>query len=364
MGEQNLNAILELSRRLIEFQTTVNRLDEREAIIEFCRQKITPQAKVTVQRFKKNPLLLASLKGQGPRICFYSHLDVIGGLAREFRPKVKKGRLYGRGSGDMKGAAAVMIQLFNDLAEQPTRPNLDLLLTTDEEVGGADGAGAILKKKYRCDVAIIPDNGTGLTDLILEQKGMLELRLWRKGKPAHGARPQTGINALELLWKDYERIKKIFTPDRKKTWGTTLNLGQLFGGMANNQVPSHAEMFLDIRYSTPRQHQKILHKIGEISKHVQILLDVPPFMQDKENEFTKRYKKCVENQLGKKVNFSREAGASDARFFSHYGISSIVTGIAKKNIHAENEWCSVSELESFYEILKEFVGATDRLRTL
>lgn len=356
MDEKNFTAILELSRRLIEFVTTASHVEEREAIIEYCRGLIHESAEIKMLRFKKNPLLLASIKGKGPRICFYAHLDVVGAAKKEFRPKVKDGRLYGRGSGDMKGAAAVMIELFNDLAKEPNHPPIDLLLTTDEEVGGMDGAGALLKKRYRCDVVVIPDSGMGLYKIILEQKGMLELRLWKKGKLAHGARPEKGINALELLWKDYEKIKKIFAPDRRKKWAWTLNLGQMHGGMHNNQVPSHAEMFLDIRYTKEKDRKKILNRIYRITNNVEILLDSPPFIQTKENSFVKIFKKSLEHHLKDKSEFAREAGASDARFFSHYGIPAIVTGIRKKHIHAEDEWCSLRELKLFYFVLKDFVA--------
>lgn len=78
MEEKSFNPPLELARRLIEFETTEERLDQREAIIQYCRGLIDPRAHVSVKRFKKNPLLLASLKGKGPRICFYAHLDTVG----------------------------------------------------------------------------------------------------------------------------------------------------------------------------------------------------------------------------------------------------------------------------------------------
>ncbi len=357
MEEKSFNPPLELARRLIEFETTEARLDEREAIIEYCRGLMNPRARVAVKRFKKNPLLLASLKGTGPRICFYAHLDVVGGAKKEFRPKVKNGRLYGRGSGDMKGPAAVMIELFNEMAAWEQVPNVDLLLTTDEENGGMNGAGALLAKKYRCDVVVIPDNGMGLKEIVLAQKGVLELRLWRKGKLAHGSRPKDGVNAIELLWKDYEKIRKIFKADRKKGWATTFNLGQMHGGFYNNQVPSEAEMYLDIRYTEERQRKRILKHISSITNNVDVLLDFPPFTQDSDNVFVQQFKKSLELHVGGKPEFYRESGASDARFFSEHGIPAIVTGVHKKNIHAENEWVSVHELEVFYKVLKDFVGS-------
>lgn len=351
-----LNSVLQLSQELIRFKSTAERLDEREAIIEYCRLLLdSTGAKIQIKRFDKHPLLLASLKGKGPRLCLYAHLDVVDGTPREFKPKILKNRLWGRGSGDMKGSAAVMIELFSWFARQKNRPALDLLLTTDEEDGGLKGTGTLLKKGYRCDAVLIPDSSTGLRDLILEQKGLLEVKLWRKGKSAHGAHPHLGQNAVEMLWGDYEKIKKLFEKDKGKAWGMTLNLGSFSGGQDTNQVPSHAEMNLDMRFVKEKDVHRVLKAIHDITRNVEVHLISPPFIQDPKDVFVKQFIESVVKVTKKKPIFAREEGASDARFFSHYGIPALVTGVKKDAIHSEGEWASVKEIRQLYEITKDFV---------
>jgi len=351
-----LNSILQLSKELIHFESTEGRLGEREAIVEYCRLLLeSTGAKLKVMHFNKNPLLLASLKGKGPRLCLYAHLDVVWAAPKEFKAKVSKGRLWGRGSGDMKSVAAVMIEVFSWFARQKNPPALDLLLTTDEEVGGLNGTGALLKKGYRCDAVLIPDSSTGLSDLILEQKGLLELRLWRKGRSTHGSTPHLGRNAVETLWEDYTKIKKLFERDQNKEWGMTLNLGRFSGGQSTNQVPDFAEMCLDMRFVEEKDLNRVLKAIHEITANVEVILKSPPFHQSEKDPHVKAFLESVRRFTKRTPTFSREAGASDARFFSHYEIPAIVTGIKKGEIHSEGEWASVKEIQKLYEITKDYV---------
>ncbi len=357
-----LNNIVELAEDLIRFKSTAERLDEREAIIEYCRQFLEPTGtKIQIHHFNESPLLLASLKGTGPRICLYAHLDVVDANLKSFDPEVRHGRLYGRGSGDMKGAAATLILLFAWYARQKHPPALDLLLSTDEENGGLDGVGALLKKKYHCDVVVMPDSDHGIDKLILEQKGLLELRLWQNGKSAHGATPHLGQNAIELLWQDYQKIKALFKKEEDKKWGKTINLGRIQGGKDINQVPDFAELCLDMRFTKDKERERVLNTISRLTKKVEIQLNSPPFVQDPKNKYVHAFEAAVEEWIDEKPERIGEESASDARFFSHRGIPTLVTGVKKGNMHSEGEWCSVHELQLLYQITESFI---ERCRAL
>jgi acetylornithine deacetylase/succinyl-diaminopimelate desuccinylase-like protein len=66
------------------------------------------------------------------------------------------------------------------------------------------------------------------------------------------------------------------------------------------------------------------------------------------DQFLKIYKRITEQETGKRVNYSKAEGTSDARFFSEKGASTIITNIDCGNIHAKDEWVSIEQMDVFF----------------
>ena len=142
------------------------------------------------------PNVIGVLEGRepGPTVMLCGHLDTVGveGMDAPFSPRIDDGRLYGRGSQDMKGGVAAMLGAAAMLAPTWTRGKLIVAGVIDEEYESA-GAEALVKT-WKADAAIV----TEPTDLQLAvaHKGFAWLEITTRGRAAHGSRPAEGRDAI------------------------------------------------------------------------------------------------------------------------------------------------------------------------
>lgn len=142
------------------------------------------------------PNVIGVLDGRepGPSVMLCGHLDTVGveGMAAPFSPRIEDGRLYGRGSQDMKGGVAAMLGAAAQLAPTWSRGRLIVAGVIDEEYESA-GADALVKA-WRADAAIV----TEPTDLQLAvaHKGFAWIEVTTRGRAAHGSRPAEGRDAI------------------------------------------------------------------------------------------------------------------------------------------------------------------------
>jgi len=145
------------------------------------------------------PNVIGVLEGRepGPTMMFCGHLDTVGveGMTDPFTPRIKDGRLYGRGSEDMKGGVAAMIAAAADLASGWTRGRLIVAGVADEEHMSL-GAEALVRE-WRADWAIVTEP-TKLA-LAIGHKGFAWAEIVTRGRAAHGSRPDEGRDAIARM---------------------------------------------------------------------------------------------------------------------------------------------------------------------
>ena len=141
--------------------------------------------------------------GPAPSLMLVSHLDVVGAAPELFTPQVRDGRLYGRGSNDMKAGLAAAVAVAERFAAEagaaggrsPLRGDLLVAGCADEE-WESFGAEALVAR-YRPDAAILPER-TDL-DVTVEHGGFTWFELESRGVEAAGAEPARGVDAIALL---------------------------------------------------------------------------------------------------------------------------------------------------------------------
>ncbi len=154
--------------------------------------------------FKGNPNVVGTLKGTGggKSIILNGHIDVVpeGDLKDwKFDPysgSIRNGRLYGRGSTDMKGGTAALLLAIEVIKELnlPLKGDVIFQSVIEEESGGT-GTLAALLRGYKADGAIIPEPTN--MKIFPKQQGSMWFRLKVKGKAAHGGTRYEGVNAIE-----------------------------------------------------------------------------------------------------------------------------------------------------------------------
>lgn len=209
------------------------------------------------ESFSGSPNLVGVLKGSGGgrSLILNSHIDVvpIGKGDWTLDPWTGSrtgGRIYGRGTSDMKGGMAAIIAAVRAVKESGIKLKGDIILESviEEEAGGA-GTLATVMRGYRADGAVIPEP----TDLALypAAMGSMWFRITLKGKAAHGATAYLGVNPLE---KAGSLLSVLKTLEQKRTRENRhplythlpvpfcISIGTLKGGNWPSSVPEEAVM--------------------------------------------------------------------------------------------------------------------------
>ena len=179
-----------------------------------------------------------------PVVVFCTHLDVV---PPNLPLREDADCLYGRGVCDAKGVAAAMISAAEQLRQAGER-RVGLLFTVGEEAG-SDGAkaAAALEPKGRFLVNGEPTEN----QLSIGQKGALRIHLLASGRAAHSAYPEEGVSAIDALLDTLERIRALPLPSDPVLGSSTLNIGQISGGVASNVIPAEASADLLFRTVAP-----------------------------------------------------------------------------------------------------------------
>ncbi len=347
--------IVALTKKLVSFKTTEDRPEELKKCINFVASYFKGSGCIVKKYMSNNKpsIVILTKNTKKPEIMFNGHLDVVAAGIKDFSPKIKGTRMYGRGTRDMKGSAAVMMLLMKKFAKQ--KKSIGLMLTSDEEIGGLNGVKFLVKKGYKPKFVLVAD---GPHALVTKEKGILRLTVSATGKSAHGAMLWDGENAIEKLMIAYLKMKKMFPKTTKKNrWKETMNLGIIKGGDIINKVPDYAEIKLDIRYTEKSSPQKILKKLKRV-KGVKFETGfIGSFLNSNKNSpYIKRLNQSAKKITKKKLPFSHQHGSTDARYFSESGVQCLVSGPkGGGNIHAENEYVEINGLVNFYKILEDFI---------
>ncbi|MCK4927251.1 MAG: ArgE/DapE family deacylase [Candidatus Aenigmarchaeota archaeon] len=327
---------------------------------------------VSVYEFEKGrPNIIGILKGDGTSkksLLLATHTDVVPAgydwVHDPYSAELIKGKIYGRGASDCKGHVAVCLEVARSIAEDKRRLEGDLIIaaTVDEEKGNGKGMKPLLEKGIlRPSSAVAVDIGS--FDVVVAQKGLIHATIKIKGKEAHGAYPQEGINAIEITAKIITDLKKHKFNYRAHPFfkEPTINIGTIKGGDKVNMVAEHCEFEADIRYLPGMDKDKTLKTIENIikkhSKEYTITVDsqLDPYEIKSKEKIIGQLKEAFENK-GKHAKICGSSGATVICEFKKYDIPAIATGFGiDKCMHAKDEYVVVDDLVKGADILEEFV---------
>jgi len=361
--ENSTKEIIELTKELIKFKTTKENPTEIKKCMSFIK-KYFSKCDVIIKEFEhkgKLSLFISYKETKKPKLLLNGHIDVVAADGDQYTPKIKNNKLYGRGSADMKAGVATYIVLMKEFLEK--KPDMGLMIVSDEEMGGFDGTNYLINDKdFEAEFVLgaEPNHVDSLDKLNIttSEKGVLWLKITTLGKSCHASRPWLGDNALEKLIERYEEIKKLFPKTTEKNrWKTTINLSKINVDNPTNRVPDKAEMVLDIRYTAGMPKKEILDKIKKIKDiKIEILEHGQMLINDENLETIKKLKSCIEKTTGKECKLLKEHGSSDLRFTSEKKIPSVIFGPYGENYHGKDEFVSIESLNLFYKVMKEFIS--------
>ncbi|BAN26897.1 acetylornithine deacetylase ArgE Metallo peptidase MEROPS family M20A [Caballeronia insecticola] len=361
-----------LLEKLIGF-ATVSR-DSNLELIEFVRTYLAGYG-VESELFYNNARTKANLFATiGPRnrggIVLSGHTDVVpvdgqAWTVDAFRLTEKDGRLYGRGTADMKGFLASVLAAVPRFIERDLKLPVHLAFSYDEEVGclGVRPMLAELEKRAHRPVLCVIGEPTALKP-VLGHKGKLAMRCQVKGAACHSAYAPYGVNAIQYAARLINRLDEIgeqlAQPEHHDTRFdppySTVQTGVIKGGRALNIVPAECEFDFEVRalpgFDANRvadelqtyANAELLPKMRAVKPDTDIRLEplsaYPGLATSPESEAAR-----LVAMLSGSTDFGTVAFGSEGGLFNRAGIPSVVCGPGSMDQgHKPDEFVTVEQL--------------------
>lgn len=295
----------------------------------------------------------------GPSLMLCGHSDTVGveGMSAPFDPVERDGRMYGRGSQDMKGGLAAILGVAQELVQRPLRRgSLVIAIVADEEymsIGAED-----VVKRWSADAAVI----TEPTDLMIGigHKGFEWLEITTEGVAAHGSRADDGVDAIAHMGRVLSRLERLdqsFAAHPHPLLGrASLHASLIRGGRELSTYPDRCT--LDVERRT------VEGEAPEISlREAQAILDAlhaedpkfrasarctfvrSPYVTPREHPLPELLRSAARKDLGAMTFWT------DAAILGAAGIPTVVFGPGGAGLHGIDEYVRLDEVHACRDAL-------------
>jgi succinyl-diaminopimelate desuccinylase len=300
---------------------------------------------------------LAGAGGKAP-ICFGGHIDTVPLGAKPwskdpFAGEVSGGRIYGRGTTDMKGGVAAYVWAALELARLP-RGKADLLfVSVAGEETGCQGSFDLARSRAVLGARAVVIAEPTSNYPIVGHKGALWLQAAATGVTVHGSMPHLGVNAIYKAARAIGKLERFsfdVTP-HPLLGGPTLNVGTMKGGMNLNSVPDRAEFTIDIRTIPGQDHKTLLSRLqGYLGDEVTVkpVVNVPGVWTETDEPWIREIFELMEPILREKMEARGAPYFTDAAALkpAFDGAPTVILGPGDMTLaHQTDEYCAVDKIE-------------------
>jgi acetylornithine deacetylase len=317
--------------------------------------------------------LLAWYEAPAPRrlVLFDVHQDTVptdGMTIPPFEPVIAGGRLYGRGSCDVKGSLAAMLAAFARLVRERPAGSASVLLacTVDEEFTHT-GSSRLAESNHTADLAIVAE--PTLLNLVHSHKGALRWKVRTIGRACHSSTPHLGINAIYRMGHVLEALEAYAgrlsqsTPD-PILGPPSLSVGRIEGGQSVNVVPDWCEIEIDRRLIPGEQPARCVEQVqaalaDQLGGLEGIQFDLPwvnlPPLAPCAEAWLGLLQDAVAIATGQRPQVVGVPFGTDAGPLSASGLPCVVFGPGDiAQAHTEDEWIELAQVqlaaEAYYQI--------------
>ena len=361
--------IIKTIEDMIRFKTITGNAEEIDKCLAYIADSFKDtSAHVKIERFKEaSPVIyIANNNDMQQDVLVLGHIDVVAAKDEMFEPRIVDGKMYGRGTLDMKSFAVVAMNSMHYVLEHKLPVKFAIILSTDEEQG-SKSTHAFLNKYPMLETKVVLDNDVGgdITKIINKCKNPVFVKFMATGKAAHGSTPWEGLDANEILMQSLTKLRQYYpyfdvrsgTP--KNTWIDTMHIAKISGGEVSNIISSHAEALLDIRLtetSSVADLEKNLKACLIDGVSYKIVSASTPVVMAEDNPQIVAYKKFAEKVMGIQIKFEQIGGATDARLFAEKGATVIMHSGTGEGMHAENEYVVLKSVEDLAALQVEYLA--------
>lgn len=294
--------------------------------------------------------LVARLRGQGGgrSLALNGHLDIgpIGdGWTRDpWGGEIADGRIYGRGSGDMKSGLAAMVGAAAAVVRSgvPRRGDLVLLPTADESSGGHLGMGHLVRAGVPIDVDMVVVGEPTVGDVCVAHRGSVWAEVTVVGRSGQVARPASGINAIMAMSRvlrayEDELIPQLARRTHPRLPAPFLNPGLIDGGVKTNVIAERCRVVVDRRTLPGERAEDVLAELREVAARAVAStgarVEVRALMVKDASEIAEdapvvtECRRAFEVVTGRTPALRASAGYTDAHWFNiDLGIPAVIFG--------------------------------------
>lgn len=354
---------------------SVNHCDDERKVAEYLKEYFAEAGvKSTVQRIDDthaNFIVHVEGESHDKHVVWNGHIDTVPyGDLKEWNtdpsiPVEIDGKVYGRGTSDMKSGLAAMAYTLVNIVKSGKKPAYDITFvgTCDEEKNGL-GARELLREGYFPEVEeVLIGEPTGL-NIGIAQKGCLWLEFEVHGKTSHGAYPEQGVNAVDYAVIIANRLKAFVTAKHHDILGyATAQITEIAGGVAPNMTPDRCRVLMDMRLVPGQSKEEVLTYLEEIASelksqtngllHVEVSVknDRMAVSTDADDAFTMGLKKCIQKHGIEPENIGINYFTDGSLLLAeHSDLKILLFGAGEADLcHKANE-CMV--LEKYYKSIE------------
>jgi succinyl-diaminopimelate desuccinylase len=371
----------ELLRKLVQAETTAQKGELATAKIisgEFCHSGIDCQ----IDSWDQNRAnVVATVKSDGKKggLLFVCHLDVVaageeGWSYPPFAGAESGGKIYGRGSMDMKGGIAAAITAIREIVTSTVKLKGDIIFAAlaGEET---DSCGAVRFVSNLPPAFLRKQEGgpkiTGMVvpeptdfEVITAHRGIFWLEVKTAGLAAHSSTPELGVNAItsmKLLLNELDNYKIRFVP-HKRLGNCSMSINTITGGKEINVIPNQCSIGIDIRTLPGQNHQEIIsdlekiftrlkQKNSQFEASISVVREVGALETDSDCNFVKDFCSVVGASETRAVGFT-----TDGPHFASLGAPIVIFGPGKTQLaHKPDEYIEITDVEKAVKYYKNII---------
>lgn len=307
--------------------------------------------------------------GGGKSLMFNGHMDTVGvgGMTDPFSAEIRDGKLYGRGSVDMKAGLAAILGALKALRDAGLRTAGDVYVAAvaDEEylsIGSEQVATA-----YRADGVIVAES-SGFY-IVPAHKGFIWFEVITAGRAAHGSDYEGGVDAIVHMGRFLAELEKLIHDQQNLEpypllGPPSLHASLIQGGIELSTYPSSCSLKIEWR-TVPGQTEEELRGLLQaiidrlhaqdagFQAEVRTLFVRYPFQVARDAPVVQTVYRQACQVLGREPEYEGMGGWADTSLFERAGMDALIFGSDGEGAHAEVEW---ADLDALYKTAQIYAG--------
>jgi acetylornithine deacetylase len=311
--------------------------------------------------------------GDAKNLMLNAHYDTVGieGMPEPFSAAIRDGKMFGRGSYDMKGSLAAQMAAVKAIVDSGDRPRGDVIIAAvaDEEYGSIGTFDVIrhFKDNTQINAAIVTEPTAAR--ICLAHKGYLWIEIETIGRAAHGSKFESGIDANMMMGRFLSELDQLernlrARPPHPLLGPPSLHAAMIHGGEGLSTYAASCKLQIERRtipgeteLQVVRELQEIVDRLsaGDPIFHATIrsYFVRDPFEIPRDARVVRAVERASTRVLARAPEYIGDTPWMDAALLQAAGIETVVIGPAGGGAHAAVEWVELESVAQIAAILAE-----------